>query len=88
MHFLQLLGRLARNDEGLVVSTSKIIHSLQRNMNGAEPEQVTKLLSYFTKPFNTVTDGDEPLRNPLGLMLESLLEKRDSAAPVGRCDAL
>ena len=83
MHFLQLLGRLARNDS-MVVSSSKITRAIQRNMNGAERAQMTEILSFFVKPFETIVINDDQLINPLELMLESIREKRENEAPVGR----
>ena len=53
MHFIKLLGRLARDDQsGLpTISRDKIEEALERNMNGVEPHKLAELIGYFMFPY-------------------------------------
>ena len=94
MHFIKLLGRLARTDARKpMISRDKIVEALERNMNGIEPDRLRELLEYFLAPFPVVGDGSASkkqkrkltLRNPLDLMQASLSEQTDDqAAPISR----
>lgn len=89
MHFIKLLGRLAKVDGG-IISSEKIVKALQRSMNGATREKVTEVVNFFMEPFITSSSSSfrtmKPLNlsNPLDLMNESLIEQADASSPIGR----
>ena len=82
MHLIKLIGRttLCRNN---TLSTSKLIHSLQRNMNGLPPDETSALLRYFMDSFQ-VDEAALALRNPVELMREAVSELGKSDLPVSR----
>jgi hypothetical protein len=80
MHFIKLLGRLAKDDNGNL-STKKVAQALQRSMNGVEPDKVAELLAFFMSPLRA---SEACLRNPLDLMCETLAEQARAASPIGR----
>jgi hypothetical protein len=89
MHFIKLLGRLAKEDcKDPTVSRDKIVKALERNMNGVEPMKLRELLNYFLMPLSEANPSDVlpalVLSNPLDLMCKSLAEQAKAAAPINR----
>lgn len=92
IHFFKLLRRLALADAtSPTITRDKIVHSLERNMNGVESSRLRELLDYFMAPYDRaaiVHSSAEAkrrppriLRNPLDLMLASLREPSSTTEP-------
>ena len=87
MHFIKLLGRLARADSSgrPTITRAKIEEALERNMNGVVPEDLTELIHYFMFPFPEGQLGPPAsLRNPLLLMHDSIDEQAGAPTPISR----
>eukprot|EP00966_Prymnesium_polylepis_P238280 5511058-Prymnesium_polylepis.2 len=81
MHFVKLLARLSGDS---AISLEHILHALERNMNGVDPEKMQQLLRHWISNLDldeaqacqlVGAEGQSQLRNPFLLLRESLAEQ-------------
>ena len=66
------------------VSLEKIVSALQRNMNGVPPSELQALISFWRSRLGAGPVALSDLRNPFGVLRESLTEQAQSERPISR----